>query len=99
MFAASFPSTALESAGNSWIDNRLNLEVPYREHVLPSAVKTSILAMMKGLGLSFGTIDMKIDESDKYVFLEVNPQGQFLYVEILTGLPLARAMAEFLLSP
>jgi hypothetical protein len=99
LFVVGFPPTALESAGESWIDNRLNLEVPYREHVLPSSVETGVLAMMKGLGLSFGTVDMKIDESGNYVFLEVNPQGQFLYVEILTGIPLARAMAEFLLSP
>jgi glutathione synthase/RimK-type ligase-like ATP-grasp enzyme len=97
LFAAGFPPTKLKNAGDNWIDNRLTLEVPYREHVLPSSVKTRILAIMTGLGLSFGTIDMKINKSDDYVFLEVNPQGQFLYVEILTGLPLARAMAEFLL--
>jgi hypothetical protein len=26
----------------------------------------------------------------------VNPQGQFLYIEILIGLPIAEAVAEFL---
>lgn len=98
LFAADFPPTTLKSGGDDWIDNRLTLEIPYREHVVPSSVKDSIFATMKGLGLSFGTIDMKINNSHDYVFLEVNPQGQFLYVEILTGLPLAMAMAEFLLS-
>ena len=47
---------------------------------------------MRRLGLTFGAADLKVSDSGEYVFLEVNPQGQFLYVEILTGLaiPLAR---------
>ena len=98
LFAASFSSTKLESAGEHWIDNRLNLDVDYREHVLPAAVENGILTLMEGLDLSFGTVDMKVDERGEYVFLEVNPQGQFLYIEILTGLPLAKAMAEFLIA-
>jgi len=98
LIAAEFPATALETAETSWIDNRLTLDVPYQEHALPFRVEAGIACLMKGLGLTFGTIDMKIDASGDYVFLEVNPQGQFLYVEILTGLPLARTMAEFLIS-
>ncbi|MBL8437973.1 MAG: hypothetical protein JNM61_07230, partial [Zoogloeaceae bacterium] len=31
-----------------------------------------------------------------YLFLELNPQGQFLYVEIKTGLPITEAMADLL---
>jgi glutathione synthase/RimK-type ligase-like ATP-grasp enzyme len=98
LFAASFSSTKLESAGEHWIDNRLNLDVEYREHRLPAAVESCILTLMRGLDLSFGTVDMKVDERGDYVFLEVNPQGQFLYIDILTGLPLAKAMAEFLIA-
>jgi hypothetical protein len=30
--------------------------------------------------------------------VEVNPQGQFLYIEILAGLPISNALAEFLSS-
>ena len=51
---------------------------------------------MGELGLLFGTIDMKLTEGGEHVFLEVNPQGQFLYIEILTGLPIANAVADFL---
>jgi hypothetical protein len=29
---------------------------------------------------------------------EVNPQGQFLYVQMLTGLPIAEALADLLLD-
>jgi hypothetical protein len=98
LFAAGFPTTTFECGNDSWIDNRLNFDVPYHEHALPASVHRHIIALMRRLGLVFGTIDMKIDESGNYVFLEVNPQGQFLYIEILTGIPLSRLMAEFLLG-
>jgi hypothetical protein len=39
---------------------------------------------------------MKLTDEGEYVFLELNPMGQFLYVEILTGFPLTAAMAELL---
>jgi hypothetical protein len=32
------------------------------------------------------------------VFLEVNPQGQFLFVEALCGIPLADTFAAFLVD-
>lgn len=51
---------------------------------------------MATLGLVFGTIDLKITHDGEYVFLEVNPQGQFLYVENLTGLPITLALARLL---
>ena len=51
---------------------------------------------MHELGLVFGTVDLKLTDNGEHVFLEINPQGQFLYIEILTGLPISRALAEFL---
>jgi len=97
-FAADFPTTALESHDAHWVDNRLSLDLGYGLHALPPTVEAGLGRLFERLGLSFGTIDMKIDASGEYVFLEVNPQGQFLYVEILTGLPLARTLAEFLIG-
>jgi glutathione synthase/RimK-type ligase-like ATP-grasp enzyme len=64
---------------------------------LPGVVKERILEVMCELGLVFGCLDMKLDTTrDDYVFLEVNPQGQFLFVEILTGLPISRALCDLL---
>jgi hypothetical protein len=33
---------------------------------------------------------------DQLHFLELNPQGQFLYIEVLTGLPISKAVAKLL---
>ena len=45
-----------------------------------------------------GIFDVKLTEDDEPVFLEVNPQGQFLFVEGLCGLPLADIFAAFLVD-
>ena len=89
-FAAEFrPAVGL-------IDGRLDLEAPYRPHPLPHFLSQQLLTLVRRLGLVFSTIDMKLTEQGDYVFLELNPMGQFLYIEILAGLPLTAAMAELL---
>ena len=59
-------------------------------------LESTIVRLMNKLGLDFGTIDLKLADNGEYVFLEVNPQGQFLYIEIRTGLPISTALADFL---
>jgi hypothetical protein len=90
IFAAEFrPARGL-------IDGRLDVDTPYRPHTLPNEISRRLLALVRQLGLVFSTIDMKLTDEGEYVFLELNPMGQFLYIEILAGLPLSAAMAELL---
>lgn len=86
-------------AGQSQIDSRLDLNVAYQEHTLPREIEEKLLLLMRTLDLVFGTIDLKVADDGDHVFLEINPQGQFLYIEILTGLPLVSAMADLLAGP
>lgn len=46
------------------------------------------------LGLSFACFDIIVPHQGEPVFLEANPNGQWLWVEHLTGLPIGRAIAE-----
>jgi hypothetical protein len=43
-----------------------------------------------------GIFDLKLSDDGEPVWLEVNPQGQFLFVEGLAGLDLKAAFADFL---
>lgn len=90
IFAAEFPVAA------GITDARSVLDEPYLERTLPEETAALLLRLMDELGLQYGTIDLKRTDDGEYVFLEINPQGQFLYVEIKTGLAIARAMAELL---
>ncbi len=81
------------------VDSRLSPDAPCEPWSLPDDVHEALLRTMDALGLVFGTVDLKITHENDYVFLEVNPQGQFLYVKILTGLPITEALADLLASP
>lgn len=53
-------------------------------------------AVLSSLGLTMGVFDCKIGPGGEPWFLEVNPQGQFLFLEALTGVPLAPIYAQHL---
>jgi hypothetical protein len=92
-------TASIETArGRAGVDSRLDHDAPCTPYELPRAVETAILRLMDELGLVFGTVDLKLTDNGEHVFLEVNPQGQFLYIEILTGLPISNALVEFLSS-
>ena len=44
---------------------------------LPINIEDNLLSLMKKIGLSTGSIDMIVTPNDEFVFLEVNPSGQF----------------------
>ncbi|MBS0610101.1 MAG: alpha-L-glutamate ligase [Proteobacteria bacterium] len=63
---------------------------------LPDALAERLRALMRRLGLVYGAIDLKQDARGDYYFLEVNPAGQWLFVESRTGLPITQAHADAL---
>jgi hypothetical protein len=52
--------------------------------------------MMSRLGLAYAAFDFRRAEDGRLVFLEVNPAGQWLFVEQRTGQPIAAALARTL---
>ncbi len=56
-------------------------DLRYEEAKLPDKVITKLRLLMKELGIVFGCVDLIVTEEDEYVFLEVNQQGQFLWIE------------------
>ncbi|OGG16907.1 hypothetical protein A3D78_06530 [Candidatus Gottesmanbacteria bacterium RIFCSPHIGHO2_02_FULL_39_14] len=72
--------------------------IPHKVVTLPDKLEKKLLALKNYYGLKFAAIDMARTQDDGYVFFELNPAGQFLWLEEVTGLPLAREMAKFLLG-
>ncbi len=65
---------------------------------LPEAVEEKIDRMMRLLGLPFGAIDMILQPDGRYVFLEVNPQGEWGMLQKYLGFPIAETIAEKLVE-
>lgn len=67
---------------------------------LPDNVVRFIHNLMEALSLEFGCLDFIIDRATgEYIFLEVNPAGQWLWVEAKTGMQISRAIAHRLSAP
>jgi glutathione synthase/RimK-type ligase-like ATP-grasp enzyme len=69
---------------------------PYRTCTLPKIICDKILGLMNDLNLVFGAIDLILDQEDQFHFLEVNPQGQWLWVEDLTELKISECISDWL---
>lgn len=50
---------------------------------LPAEVEARLFAVMDRLGLAMGIIDLIVTPDGEHVFLEINEQGQFLWVEAM----------------
>jgi hypothetical protein len=68
----------------------------YAVHSLPANVARQCVHLVKALNLTFGALDLILTPDDRYVFLEVNSNGQWAYIENILGLPISDAIAELL---
>jgi glutathione synthase/RimK-type ligase-like ATP-grasp enzyme len=65
---------------------------------LPERVEDLLRELMSALGLHYGAIDMRRTPDDRFLFLEINPAGQWLFVEQASGQPITAALAELLVE-
>jgi hypothetical protein len=63
---------------------------------LPDEVQASLHRVMDSFELNFASLDMIVTPDGEFVFLELNPNGQWLWLEYELGLPLVATMADLL---
>jgi glutathione synthase/RimK-type ligase-like ATP-grasp enzyme len=81
------------------VDFRMDMANARVEAVdLPDDVCDRLRALMARLGLVYGAIDMRQSLDGNHVFLEINPAGQWLFVEHKSGQPIAATLAEVLVA-
>ncbi|MDY0811876.1 ATP-grasp ribosomal peptide maturase [Kitasatospora purpeofusca] len=68
----------------------------YRVCEPPRAVAAGVHRVLEQLGLPYGAFDFVVTPSGEWVFLEVNPNGQYGFVEQATGLPITAAICDYL---
>jgi len=96
-FTAEIHSQASRCSKHDWrhYDNE---RATYARHVLPTTIEALCIRLVRALRLSFGAIDMVLTPAGEYVFLEINPNGQWGWIEDLTGLPISDAIAALLVD-
>ncbi|MCG3776438.1 MAG: hypothetical protein JW395_3297 [Nitrospira sp.] len=95
VFAAEILSQERASSRIDWrATDDPNLE--HRPHVLPESVGAACIYLVRELGLRFGAIDLALTTAGDYVFFEINPNGEWAWIEDQCGYPIAHTIALFL---
>lgn len=80
LISARIDSQNCEASRIDWRSDRLG-QAQISAEELTADQRTMILTLMKRLGLVFGSLDLIVQPNGEMVFLEVNEQGQFLWLE------------------
>lgn len=67
-------------------------DLAHSVYVLPSEIARKCIDMTHSMGLRFGALDFVLDPEGKLWFLEINPNGQWAWIETRTGHPIAAAI-------
>ena len=97
VLACKIDSQASEATKIDW--RHYDLEnVEHSQTELPEEIQRKLVAFMEKIGLRYGAIDLIETPDGNFVFLEVNPSGQWGWVADIAGLPIPEAVAEMLES-
>ncbi|MGC0421587.1 ATP-grasp ribosomal peptide maturase [Embleya sp. AB8] len=83
-----------DAARVDWRTDYANLI--YKPTTVPEPVRNRVAALMNHFGLVFGAFDFIVTPEGYWRFLEVNPNGQWSWLEHETGVPISRAIADLL---
>ena len=95
-FAVSIDSQKMKDTCIDWRNGEHILEHSPIE--LPEDIQEKCLQLMKRLDLNYGAIDFVQDKEGNFVFLEINPNGQWAWIEHLTGMPISKEIVKSLCS-
>jgi len=63
-----------------------------------SPIEEILHAYLDYFNINFGCFDIAVDENGQFVFFECNPNGQWLWIEQLTGMKISEAIANLLIG-
>lgn len=78
------------------LDWRLDRNNKLSAYTLDDEIKSKCLLLMRQLGLVYGAFDLCRSRDGGYVFLELNPAGQYLWLEEALNLPISYKLAALL---
>lgn len=93
-----FPTELIVPDPETNVDWRIHplRDIVHRVHQIPDDLSHTLLLLTKRLGLNFAAIDLIATLDGRYIFLELNANGQWAWIEILTGQEISLSLAELL---
>jgi glutathione synthase/RimK-type ligase-like ATP-grasp enzyme len=98
VFACEIKSQPGTLQGIDWrIDNAVD-QLPHLSVDLPLELQKQLTEVLRLMGLNFGAFDLIQDSAGTYYFLEVNPNGQYYWIELMTEMPITAAMVDLIFA-
>lgn len=99
IFTAKLDSQAYQSTRTDWRAGAVEEEeIRWEASDLPERVQAGLHRLMRSFDINFASIDLIVTPAGDHVFLDLNPNGQWLWLEEELGLPLVAGMADLLTS-
>jgi glutathione synthase/RimK-type ligase-like ATP-grasp enzyme len=95
VFTCRIDSQGVAGAEEDWraVDTH---KLPHTMVKLPDTIEQALRDYLAACGLLFGAFDLIVTPEGDYVFLELNPNGQWYWIELSTDAPMADAMTDLL---
>lgn len=98
VFAVKIKPSKDASFNVDWRHPHLMGKVEYSVYDLPPFLVSLCKEMKRRLSLEFCIFDFARDFEGNYIFFEINPNGQWYWLEKETGLPISRNISKLLVS-
>ncbi|MBE9208859.1 MvdD family ATP-grasp ribosomal peptide maturase [Nostoc sp. LEGE 06077] len=99
VFTAAVNSQSLAGSTFDWRKEGKALVNNWQPYKLPEDIEKKLLNLLAHFGLNYGAIDIIVTPDGRHIFLEVNPVGEFFWMEIYSPhYPISQAIAEILLT-
>lgn len=98
IFPIKIHSQEFEETKVDFRDIKKIMNLKYELTTTPVDIKKFCFKMIKKLGLVYGAFDFAVTNEGKYVFFEVNPHGQWYWLEEATGTLMSDAVADMLIN-
>lgn len=94
IFAASIDVSKSDRARVDWRRATTADGLSWKDEALPPDVAAGVHRLMGRLGLVYGALDFIVDKEGRYWFLEINPAGEWGWLERDLGMAISGAIAD-----
>ena len=89
---------AMAEISTELVDIKDNKEVKYKFFQLPASFQDKIIDLTSILGLRFCTYDVVLDKAENYFLVDINPAGNWLWLDRLFDMEISKEIIKALLS-
>ncbi len=94
-----FTAKIFSHSKKSKIDFRTDYKnLTYEEYKLSKNIENILFKLNRYYNLNYSAIDLIQDKEGKIYFLEINPNGQYLWIENALNLPISKSIADFIIN-